>query len=172
MESHNFILKDIKRFVKNCPQSDDTAMVNSAFHGFKSGPLITPADIKKLKEVLLYLKEDMEQHQLSVKSCFNMMTAAEEIFSNIALYAYDSKENAIITIKTSLVKDIYYITFIDNGKKYNPLEKPAPDISTDLKSKHIGGLGIFLAKKLSDMQSYTYRNKQNILKLGINRNKA
>ena len=57
--------------------------------------------------------------------------------------------------------------FSDGGKKYNPLENKDPDITADLKDRKIGGLGVFLAKKLSDKISYTYENGQNILTIGV-----
>jgi len=125
------------------------------------------ADNKKLAEVLAFIKKDMARYHLSEKSQFNMVTAAEEIFSNIAMYAYSSNKKAIVTINTNLKDNVYAISFKDNGKKYNPLENNDPDITADIKDKNIGGLGIFLVKKLTDIQTYVYKNNQNILTIGI-----
>jgi anti-sigma regulatory factor (Ser/Thr protein kinase) len=129
-----------------------------------------PAAIKKLKEVIEFLKKDMQKHHLSEKAQFNMVVASEEIFSNISDYAY-TEQGATVTIKTELKDNLYSITFIDTGKKYNPLKHSDPDVETEMKDKDIGGLGIYLAKKLSDSQSYTYHNKQNILTISIDINK-
>ena len=166
-ENLEMILKDIKNFAKDTPQSDDITMLDFVFYGFPNNSITFSADIGKLGDILTYLKNDMNEHRLSEKAQFNMITASEEIFSNIALYAYHSKESAKVTVQTNLADGIYYISFIDNGKKYNPLNKALPDITTSIKNKSIGGLGILLARKLTDTQSYTYQNKQNILKIGI-----
>jgi len=163
----DIVLKDLKKFVKNNPQSDDITMLDFVFHGKKKTSLILPADIKKIKDVIDFLKKDMQEHNLSEKAQFNMVMASEEIFSNIAMYAYETKENALATVLTSAENGFYYITFIDNGKKYNPLKAKEPDMSLEMKDRNVGGLGIFLAKKLSDTLTYSYKNKQNILVMGI-----
>lgn len=170
-ENLNLVLESIKKFAKTHSQSDDITMLDFAFYGFKSGVMTFSADVEKLNNVLDFLKKDMAAHKLSDKSQFNMTMVVEEIFSNIALYAYNTKENAFVNIKTDVKDDIYSVTFIDKGKEYNPLEMPAPDVSTDLKNKNIGGLGVYLAKTLSDTQSYSYTDQQNILTIGIHINK-
>ena len=168
MANLNMIFKDIKRLIKRAPQTADISTSD-----FTAAPnvIILPADIKKLNEILSYLKNDMQQKHLTPKAQFNMITASEEIFSNIALYAYNINEKAVVTIKTELIDNLYSITFCDAGKKFNPLKNTMPDISQDIKDRDIGGLGVFLAKKLTDNQEYTYRNKQNILKISIDINK-
>jgi len=94
---------------------------------------------------------------------------AEEIFANISRYAYEdgTGENATVTVKTRVEDGIYYVKFIDSGKEYNPLNNEMPDITLDLKKRGIGGLGVFLVKKLSDSATYQWHNRQNVLEVGI-----
>lgn len=125
-----------------------------------------PADNKNLYKMIDFLKSDMKKYNVSPKKQFNLVSAVEEIFANIAYYAYEKSGEVIIT--TFVEDGVYYVQFSDKGKKYNPLKNKNPDISSDLKDRKIGGLGIFLAKKLSDKISYTYKNNQNILTIGIN----
>ena len=72
------------------------------------------------------------------------------------------KNEKIIEIKQQYPADTVY-----NGKKYNPLKNKNPDITSDLKDRKIGGLGVFLAKKLSDKISYAYENGKNVLTVGV-----
>lgn len=134
----------------------------------KQRRLTLPADNKNLYEMINFLKSDMDKYKVDSKKQFNLISAVEEIFSNIANYAYEKGGEVIIT--TFVEKEIYYVEFSDNGKKYNPLENENPDITSDLKDRKIGGLGVFLAKKLSDKISYTYENGKNILTIGIQYN--
>ena len=60
------------------------------------------------------------------------------------------------------------LTFTDGGKEYHPLEKPDPDITLSADQRDIGGLGIFLTKKLSDKIDYKYENNKNVLTLEKN----
>ena len=55
------------------------------------------------------------------------------------------------------------IVFIDNGKKFDPLQEKAPDVTLPLKERRRGGLGIFIVKKLMTDISYQYVEQQNVL---------
>ncbi len=85
----------------------------------------------------------------------------EEIFVNIASYAYSpGNGNAVIFIS---VTDQIVIRFEDTGKPYNPLAKPEPDLDKPLMDRDIGGLGVFLVKKLMDNVEYTRVGNKNVL---------
>ncbi len=163
----DLVMKDVKRFIKGNPRSDDIAMLDFIFHGYEPGTITMPAKLEKVQEFLMYLRDDMIEHGLSKKAVFNMVMSAEEIFANIARYAYESKDNAMVTIKTRQDDEMYYVKFIDQGRKYNPLKNEMPDLTVDIKQRKIGGLGVLLVKKLTDSTSYKWQNKQNILELGV-----
>lgn len=163
----DLVLKDIKRFVKDNPQSDDIAMLDFVFHGHEPGTITIAAHLEKLEEILMYIKDDMLKHKPSETAIFNMITVAEEIFVNIAQYAYGTKEDATVTIKTRVRNGIYYAKFIDHGKKYNPLKNKMPDVTVNIKKREIGGLGVLLVKKLADSATYKWQNEQNVLEVGI-----
>ena len=139
---------------------DDTAMLDSSEYHLK-----LPADTKKLRNMIDFLKSDMNEHNVPEKKQFQLTMAAEEIFANISSYAY--QEDGMVEITTFVQDGTYYVRFVDSGKKYNPLQHEDPDITAELKDRPIGGLGIFLAKKLSDKISYSYENEHNILVIGI-----
>ena len=86
----------------------------------------------------------------------------EEIYVNIASYAYGNKEG---TAKISFDKKDNEITlkFEDEGIYYNPLQKEDPDITLSLEERQIGGLGIFMVKKISKDIQYKRENNKNIL---------
>ena len=127
--------------------------------------LTLPADDKKLRELVDFLKSDMDKQKVLLKKQFNVISAAEEIFVNISNYAYETK--GYVEIATYVQDGTYYVRFADKGKKYNPLEHKDPDVTVDLKDRPIGGLGIFLAKEFSDKISYAYKDGENILTIGV-----
>lgn len=86
----------------------------------------------------------------------------EEIFINICNYAYGGKIGMSI-INAKYENNLLIISFIDYGKKFNPLLKKEPDTTLDVDKRVMGGLGIFLIKKMIDEISYDYKNNQNIL---------
>jgi anti-sigma regulatory factor (Ser/Thr protein kinase) len=89
--------------------------------------------------------------------------AVEEIFINIAYYAYKPfSGDAIISVS---IKDNVTIKFEDMGRPYNPLEQADPDLEKSAEDREIGGLGVFLVKNLMDKVEYTRQDDKNILTL-------
>jgi anti-sigma regulatory factor (Ser/Thr protein kinase) len=86
--------------------------------------------------------------------------AAEEIFVNIANYAYPPGETGDVFIS---VKGDAVLRFEDTGQPYNPLEKADPDLDVPLMEREIGGLGIYLVKNLMDKVEYEHTGGKNVL---------
>jgi anti-sigma regulatory factor (Ser/Thr protein kinase) len=89
--------------------------------------------------------------------------AVEEVFVNIANYAYEAGGEAVITAESDAEKLV--LTFEDKGTPYNPLQKDDPDVEAPTEEREIGGLGIFMIKKLTDGIEYEHAGGKNILKI-------
>ena len=126
--------------------------------------LTVEADRDRLDEVLSFIDETLEENDCSPKAQMQIDIAAEEIFVNIASYAYaGEKGDAIITIDISDDPASAVIVFEDSGAQFDPLAKPDPDITLPAEERQIGGLGIFMVKKSMDEVTYRYENGRNIL---------
>jgi anti-sigma regulatory factor (Ser/Thr protein kinase) len=86
---------------------------------------------------------------------FEVQTAVDEACTNIMKYAY-SAEGGIITILCELQENDFVVTIKDKGKPFDPSSVPPPDLDTDLDKRKIGGLGIYLMRKLMDDVSYSF----------------
>ena len=84
------------------------------------------------------------------KLVFELELICEEVFVNICNYAYDQNIGKA-EIEVSKLSDCIVVKFIDSGKKFNPLEIAEPNIHAPLEERSIGGLGIFMTKKLSTL---------------------
>ena len=99
-----------------------------------------------------------------MKSSMGICVAVEEIFVNIASYAYpDGDGNASLSFGFDENERLMTLIIKDNGVPFNPLEKAEPDITLSADEREIGGLGIFITKKTMDTVSYAYENGENIL---------
>lgn len=96
------------------------------------------------------------------KLVFELELICEEVFVNICNYAYGENVGKA-EIEVSKFSDCIVVKFIDRGKKFNPLEIAEPNIHTPLEERSIGGLGIFMTKKLSDKLLYERTDNKNIL---------
>lgn len=129
-----------------------------------SKEIVIDAVKENLPAVLEFVDSQLEEIDCPIKVQMQMDIAVEEIYINIANYAY-SPDIGKATIKVGISDDNkeVSITFIDNGVPYNPLEKDDPDITLSAEERAIGGLGIFMVKKSMDDMIYEYKEGQNIL---------
>jgi anti-sigma regulatory factor (Ser/Thr protein kinase) len=127
-----------------------------------SATLHFPADTQKLPEVLDKLDTNLLAAGCPEDARTQLAVAVEEIFVNIANYAYPGKAGAAtINIKADAHKAT--ICFADSGIAYDPLQKEDPNIEQAAEDRPIGGLGIFLVKEMSDEVLYERRDDMNIL---------
>lgn len=120
--------------------------------------------VDNLDKVLQFVDAELEDTDCSPKIQMQIDLAVEEIFVNIAHYAYNP-ETGPATVRVEVRPDgsAVTITFIDHGIPYDPLAKEDPDITVQAESRQIGGLGIFLVKQTMDDIRYEYKNGRNIL---------
>lgn len=131
--------------------------------------LIVDATIDNVPKVIGFVDEQMDQLGCPMKTQMQVDVAVEELFSNIAFYAYNPEiGSAAVRVEAAKNPPAVEITFIDNGIRYNPLAKPDPDITLSVEEREIGGLGIYMVKKTMDDVSYEYKNGQNILRIKKN----
>ena len=121
---------------------------------------------ENLEKVINFATEKLEEKNCPMKVSMQMELVIEEIFVNIADYAYHPEIGpATFCMEFEENPDAVLMTFIDGGKPYNPLEKKDPDINLGIEERDIGGLGIFLVKKNVDEISYQYSDSKNILSM-------
>ena len=122
------------------------------------------AVVENLQEVIDFATEQLETRDCPIKTSMQLELVIEEIFVNIASYAYHPEIGAAtFCMEFEENPAAVQMTFIDGGKPYNPLEKKDPDTSLEIDERDIGGLGIFLVKKNVDEISYEYTDGKNIL---------
>ena len=124
-------------------------------------------EIKKtdaLEEVLGFVEDTLERSECSLKDLTAICVAMEEVFVNVANYAY-GEGSGEVTLEIGFNTSTRVVTFrvTDQGVPFDPLQKPDPDITLSLEERQIGGLGIFIVKKTMDSVSYAYEDGKNIL---------
>lgn len=121
------------------------------------------ADKSVLYDVLGFVEEELEKHDCNMKTQMMISVMVEEIFVNIASYAYpDGCGTATITMDFD-ENDKLSISFIDSGLEFNPLAKEDPDITLSAEERGIGGLGIYMVKQTMEDVKYERVDGKNIL---------
>ena len=129
--------------------------------------IVLDAKVDNLSQLLSIIDEELENAGCSMKGQMQIDVAVEEIFVNVASYAYeDGNGSCTIQVETDPVNSYVTITFIDEGIPYNPLAKEDPDVTLSADEREIGGLGIFIVKKSMDKTAYERKDNKNIFSMG------
>ena len=125
-----------------------------------------PAETQRLPEVLSFLEGALTAAGCPMKAQMQISVAAEEIFVNIASYAY-APQTGMATVRLTITDapPAVELRFIDSGTPFDPLAKADPDVTLSAEERGIGGLGIFMTKKVMDSVHYAYADGGNILTL-------
>ena len=123
-----------------------------------------PAKTEVLSDVLGFVDQMLDSFECPMKIQTAVCVAIEEVFVNVANYAYGGGEGNM-TLGIGFNEQNRVITFrmSDKGIPFDPLKKPDPDITLSAEEREIGGLGIFITKKTMNSVTYTYENGENIL---------
>ena len=173
------VTNDIDAFVENANQFDDTTMLSVHYYGHEEdvvpeedtkGNVMAEYKIEALKEnlnqVMSFVDEHLEGIDCPMKTQMQIDLCVEEMFINVASYAYeDKKGDVIIRLEEEKDPSGISIVLVDEGMPYDPLAKADPDVTASADQRQIGGLGIFLVKKNMDNISYKRDGDRNVFRM-------
>lgn len=128
--------------------------------------LTVDATVENIAKVTAFVDGQLEALGCPLKAQTQIDIAIDELFGNIAHYAYNPKVGPA-TVRVDVVQDplSVVVTFIDNGTAYDPLARRDPNVALSADEREIGGLGIYMVKKSMDEIAYEYKDGQNILRI-------
>jgi sigma-B regulation protein RsbU (phosphoserine phosphatase) len=168
----NKILHEVKVFSQGAAQSDDITVLVLKYFSAKAKPsetlgksktFILANDLPEIPNLAHHVREFGERNNLSERIIHDMNLALEELIANIISYAYEDSMGHDITITMNLTDKDLILEVKDDGKPFNPLQAPEPDIEKPLEERKVGGLGIFLIRNLMDTLDYKREEGYNIL---------
>ena len=125
-----------------------------------------PATVENIEKVTEFVNSQLEEIDCPIKARMQIDIAIDELFGNIAHYAYNPETGpATVRVEVTEAPISVVVTFIDHGIPYDPLKKDDPDVTLSAEERAIGGVGIFLGKKTMDEITYEYKDGQNILRI-------
>ena len=150
---------------------DDLTMLCLEYNGQKEEggravkELNIEAKVANIPVVTDFLDAALEEAGCPTKTLLQIDVAIDEIFTNIAQYAYEpGTGNATVRFEME-EPNTAVITFIDSGMAFDPTAKEDPDVSLSAEERQIGGLGIFMTKKTMDEVRYERAGDRNVLTL-------
>ena len=120
------------------------------------------AKVENLDQALAFVDECLEPLGTSMKAQMQIDVAVEELFVNVASYAY-APGTGPVTLRVEPEDAAVAITLVDRGTPYDPLAKADPDVTLSAEDRQIGGLGIYMVKKSMDGMEYRREAGCNVL---------
>jgi sigma-B regulation protein RsbU (phosphoserine phosphatase) len=152
---------DVDSFQGEAEQFDDITMLCVRLNEMENKMLSVNPTMETVPQVAAFVEEHLEKFKVPVKLSTKLMVAVDEIYSNIVRYSGASEAQVQIMKETDTLR----LVFRDNGKPYNPLDAKEPDVTASAEDRAIGGLGIFMVRKMMDNVEYMYKGGQNVLTL-------
>ena len=156
---------DVESFVCEAEQFDDITMLCVRLNEIESDISITVVpSMETVSQVAEFMETEMEKFEVSPKISMKLLIAIDEIYSNIVRYSGATQA----TVSINKIENTLKLQFKDNGIPYNPLDAKEPDITASAEDRSIGGLGIFMVKKMLDNVEYKNIDNCNVLTLTKN----
>lgn len=161
------VLDDLAQHVNGAGQSDDIIAMCLKYDSSKMESmcktLVMKNEVAEIARLAAFVNEICDDLNLGPEFKFNLNLALEEAVTNVILYAYPSGEthDIILTAKVEDNKLIFKLT--DSGVEFDPTKAADADITLSVEERPIGGLGIFLMRKIMDEVKYQRIGDQNIL---------
>ena len=152
---------DVDAFQGEAEQFDDITMLCVRLNRVEKRMLSVTPTMDTVSQVAAFVEEQLEQLEVPMKLSTKLMVAVDEIYSNIVRYSGATQAQVRIVKDPDTLR----LVFCDNGIPYNPLEAKEPDTTASAQEREIGGLGIFMVRKMMDKVEYRYRDEQNVLTL-------
>ena len=131
--------------------------------------LTVQAERSKLDTVQNFVSEELEQIPCTPQAQMQIQIAVEELFVNIASYAYaPGRGEVLIGCQVEREPPSLTIQFRDRGKPFDPLAQEDADVTLPAEKRRIGGLGIYMVKTSMDSLTYRYEDGQNIVTMKKN----
>lgn len=167
------IRQQVSHFVGNAPQSDDLTMlfIHYLAHTVsvqQERHLELHNDIKQISLLAEFIEALAKEKQLDESLAMNLNLALEEAVTNVILYAYPKDTYGLVDVDAILKEHSLEFIITDSGVPFDPTAAPEADVTLSADERPIGGLGIFMVRKLMDEVHYQRHNDKNVLKMTKN----
>ena len=160
----------VKSHIRGCSPSDDLTMLYVRFTNPSPAAgadrhLTLHNDIEEIPRLQTFMQSIADETGIGHALAMSLNLALEEAVSNVMLYAYPPDTEGLVYVLAHIGEDRIDFRVSDNGIPFDPTVAAEPDLTADVKDRPIGGLGIFLVKRIMDKVSYSRENGKNILSM-------
>jgi sigma-B regulation protein RsbU (phosphoserine phosphatase) len=162
--------KAVADFVGDADPSDDLTMLfihylNDMQPDETERHLILHNDIQQIPQLAEFIETIADEINLDQGLAMSLNLALEEAVTNVILYAYPKGSDGRVDVEAIISKDKLKFIISDSGKEFDPTAAPEADVTLGVEDRPIGGLGIYLVRKIMDSVSYERTDGKNVLSM-------
>jgi serine/threonine-protein kinase RsbW len=131
--------------------------------GYEQIRIVLRNDLSEIAKLHRELESFGQKSRLSSKTLFELNLILEEVVANVISYAYGDNQRHEIVVRADLRDGELVIEVEDDGRPFNPLQSPPPDLERPLERRKVGGLGLHLVRELTSSIEYNRREEKNRL---------
>ncbi|QTD47610.1 ATP-binding protein [Sulfidibacter corallicola] len=126
---------------------------------------------ESIRELADPVERFARDHGLDEQGTMSLNLAIVEWVSNIIKYSFDDHGGHVIDVRLSQDDTKVKVDIFDTGKPFDPLQAPPPDLDSDIESRPVGGLGIYIIKTVADALQYRRESGRNHLKMWFSKSR-
>ena len=161
------MLDDLQKYTVGAVQNDDITVLccklNDQPEDLNCQQIVLKNNIEEIARMSAFIEEISQEYNLSMENTFNINLAIEEAVTNVIMYAYPQDEEHEFSLMVKHIDDRLIFRLIDTGEEFDPTAQPEADVTLSLEERPIGGLGIFLIRKVMNTVKYSRVDDKNIL---------
>lgn len=131
--------------------------------GYEQLRIVLSNDLSEIAKLHRELEDFGQKCSLSPKTLFELSLILEEVLANVISYAYGDNQRHEILVRANLRDGELVIDIEDDGRPFNPLQIPPPDLDRPLEQRKVGGLGMHLVRQLTSSIEYGRKDGKNCL---------
>ena len=124
-----------------------------------------PGEESRLQDAMAFLHGFWQTESLPDELLFPFELALEEVFMNVAMHGGDEQGHATVWLELDRADGRLNLSLSDDGRAFDPLALPTPDLDAPLEERPAGGLGVYLVREMMDDVSYSYQGGRNCLSM-------
>ncbi|WP_176693167.1 SpoIIE family protein phosphatase [Arenimonas terrae] len=167
------VVRDVHAFADGAQQSDDITVLairykrdarvreRFAVKALLEPPL--PADA--IRQLIAQVDAGLSGHDLPPMVMHDVHLVIEEVACNVISHGVEEGREPRLELLASVEGNRLAMEFRDNGRAFDPLSQPPPDLDADIEDRPIGGLGVHLIKELAEQVAYTRDDFHNVLRI-------
>ena len=157
------LVEDVQAFARGAVQADDITLLAMQYRQPALLEITLGNRAAELQRLAMEVEHFAQSHRIPEPDVHALSLALDEVVTNTISYGYDDQEAHEIRVGVTLANGRLSAEVEDDGRPFNPLTAPPPDLTSNVEERPVGGLGVHLLRSLMEQVEYRRESGKNHL---------